>query len=66
MRQGNCTGSAFIDSTPLAVCHPARAHAHKVFSGQAQWGKYSVGWHFDFKLHLIVNEGELLMLKLTP
>jgi len=61
------TGIAFIDSTPLTVCHPARAHAHKVFQGQAQWGKNSVGWHFGFKLHLIVNDqGELLAFKLTP
>jgi hypothetical protein len=66
-RQGDCTGIAFIDSTPLAVCHPARAHAHKVFKGQAQWGKNSVGWYFGFKLHLIVNDqGELLAFKLTP
>ena len=66
-RQGDCTGIAFIDSTPRAVCHPARAHAHKVFKGQAQWGKNSVGWYFGFKLHLIVNDqGELLAFKLTP
>jgi hypothetical protein len=25
------------------------------------WGKNSVGWHFGFKLHLIINaKGELL------
>ena len=31
------------------------------------WGKNSVGWHFDFKLHLIVNDkGELIAFKLTP
>lgn len=66
-RQGDCTGIAFIDSTPLNVCHPCRAHAHKVFQGQARWGKNSVGWHFGFKLHLIVNDqGELLAFKLTP
>lgn len=66
-RTGKCTGIAFIDSTPIEVCHPCRAHAHKVFQAQAAWGKNSVGWHFGFKLHLIVNDrGELLAFKLTP
>ena len=66
-RKGHCTGIAFIDSTPLNVCHPCRAHGYKVFQGQAKWGKNSVGWHFGFKLHLIVNDqGELLAFKLTP
>ena len=32
-RKGDCTGTAFIDSTPITVCHPCRAHAHKVFQG---------------------------------
>lgn len=58
---------AFIDSTPIEVCHPRRAHAHKVFKDLVAWGKNSVGWHFGFKLHLIINErGELLAFKLTP
>lgn len=66
-RKGEVTGIAFIDSTPLAVCLPARAHAHRVFAGLVNWGKNSVGWHFGFKLHLIINErGELLAFKLTP
>ena len=31
------------------------------------WGKNSVGWHYGFKLHLIINDkGELLAFKLTP
>ncbi len=30
------------------------------------WGKNSVGWHYGFKLHLIINDrGELLAFKLT-
>jgi hypothetical protein len=66
-RKGTVTGIAFIDSTPIAVSHPARAHAHKVFKGLVKWGKNSVGWHFGFKLHLIINDqGELLAFKLTP
>ena len=66
-RRGEMTGIAFVDSTPLEVCHPARAHAHKVFKHQVGWGKSSTGWKFGFKLHLIINEhGELLAFKLTP
>ncbi|MBD2328610.1 IS982 family transposase [Alkalinema sp. FACHB-956] len=66
-RRGKVTGLAFIDSTPLEVCLPARAHAHKVFKDLVGWGKSSTGWKFGFKLHLIINErGELLAFKLTP
>jgi Transposase DDE domain len=66
-RKGEMTGIAFIDSTPLEVCHPARAHAHKVFQNLVGWGKSSTGWKFGFKLHLIINDrGELLAFKLTP
>jgi hypothetical protein len=32
-RTGRCTGIAFIDSTPLAVCHNRRIAPHKVFAG---------------------------------
>ncbi|MBE9020890.1 IS982 family transposase [Chroococcidiopsidales cyanobacterium LEGE 13417] len=66
-RKGEITGIQFIDSTPIEVCHPKRAHAHKVFKDLVAWGKNSMGWHFGFKLHLIINErGELLAFKLTP
>lgn len=66
-RRGQVTGIAFIDSTPIEVCLPARAHAHKVFKDLVGWGKSSTGWKFGFKLHLIINEhGELLAFKLTP
>jgi hypothetical protein len=59
-RTGEITGISFIDSTPIEVCHRCRAHAHKVFKGLVKWGKNSVGWHFGFKLHLIINDrGEL-------
>ena len=38
-----------------------------MFHGLVKWGKNSVGWHFGFKLHLIINEkGELLAFQLTP
>ena len=66
-RKGPATGIAFIDSTPIVVCHNRRIHSHRVFKNIAKRGKNSIGWFFGFKLHLIVNEhGELLAFKLTP
>ena len=65
--QGTCTGISFIDSTPLAVCHPQRRHQHRLFADQAQWGKSSTGWFFGFKLHVVVHDqGQLLNVALTP
>jgi hypothetical protein len=50
-----------MDSSPLAVCHPKRAHQHRTFKGLADWGKTSVGWFYGFKYHLLINhKGELL------
>jgi Transposase DDE domain len=64
---GTCTGISFIDSTPLAVCHTARIHQHKVFAELAKRGKSSTGWFFGFKLHVVFNDrGELLDFILTP
>lgn len=66
-RRGEVTGISFIDSTPIEVCHPCRFKSHRGFEGLVGWGKNSVGWHYGFKLYLIINErGELLAFKLTP
>jgi hypothetical protein len=66
-RRGEVTGISFIDSTPIEVCHPCRSKSHRVFKGLVGWGKNSMGCHYGFKLHLIINEkGELLAFKLTP
>ena len=67
VRFGQGTGVAFIDSTPLAVCHNRRIGRHRVFAGIATRGKSSMGWFYGFKLHLIVNDqGDLLAVQLTP
>ena len=67
VHRGLCTGLSFIDSTALAVCHPARIQQHRVFRVDARRGKTSVGWFYGFKLHLVVNDrGELLAFCLTP
>lgn len=63
---GACTGIAFIDSTPLAVCDNRRIGQHRTFRDLAQRGKNSMGWFYGFKLHVVVNErGELLACRLS-
>ncbi|MGV2831728.1 transposase [Myxosarcina sp. GI1(2024)] len=57
------TGIAFVDSTPIEVCHPCRARSHKVFGNLPQWGKNSVGWYYGFKLHLITNDNRYCLLR---
>ena len=66
-RFGNTRGVAFIDSTPLPVCHNKRNGRNRVFADVAKRGKSSMGWFYGFKLHLIVNDrGKLLAIQLTP
>lgn len=63
---GKVTGIAFVDSTPISVCHMKRVNRNKVFKGIAELGKCTMGWFFGFKLHLIVNDqGEILNFALT-
>lgn len=60
-------GTAYVDATSLAVCHPKRISRNKVFKGIAKIGKTTKGWFFGFKLHLIVDlRGNLVRVKLTP
>ena len=62
-----CTGISFVDSTPLRVCRNQRILIHKTFEGLAERGRYSMGWFFGFKLHLIINDkGEILNFMFTP
>jgi hypothetical protein len=42
-RFGRCTGIAFVDGTPLAVCHNRRINRHKVFKSLAARGKTNDG-----------------------
>jgi len=66
-RLGSRTGTYYIDSTKLAVCHNLRIHSHKVFDGLAKRGKTSTGWFFGLKLHLITNQfGEVVSFYITP
>ena len=64
--RGTCTGTSFVDSTDLTVCHNRRIAQHKVFQGLAERGKTSTGWFFGFKVHFVFNDrGELLDCTLT-
>jgi hypothetical protein len=65
-QQSRRTGIYYIDSSAWAVCHPKRAHSHKVMRGLASWGKTSVGWFYGLKYHLITNQlGELMNFSIT-
>lgn len=65
--QSPCTGISFVDSTMLDVCDSHRIWQNKVFKGVAQRGRSSTGWHYGFKLYLVINDcGEILRFCLTP
>lgn len=66
-RLGRQTGTYYIDSGKLVVCHNLRIHSHKVFDGLAKRGKTSTGWFFGLKLHLVINQfGEVVSFIITP
>lgn len=66
-RRVTSKGIAFVDSTPLRVCHNKRIPRHKGFRGTAQRGKTSMGWFYGFKLHLIIDdEGHLVAFFVSP
>lgn len=61
------TGTNYVDSTKLEVCHVRRASSHRTFEGAAAKGKTSVGWFYGFKLHLVNDEyGNIVDFDLTP
>ena len=63
---GVCRGISFVDSTRLRVSDTKRISSHKVFTGNAERSKTSMGWFYGFKLHLIINDtGALLGTALT-
>jgi len=65
-KRGQTTGIAFVDATPIAVCHNKRIRRHKTFAGLARRGKSTMGYFYGFKLHLMVNDqGEILSFCLT-
>jgi hypothetical protein len=63
---GEETGTYFIDSTAIKICHNKRRYRNKVFKGFAKSGKSSMGFFYGFKLHAIINhKGEFMALKVT-
>lgn len=65
-KQATRDGVYVIDTTALRVCDNKRIKSHKVFAGLAKRSKTTMGWFFDFKLHLVINRhGEIVAVKLT-
>lgn len=61
------TGTYFVDSKKLPVCHNRRIHSHRVFAGIAGHGKSSTGWFYGLKIHLVINHlGDIVSTLLTP
>lgn len=66
IQQSQQTGIAYIDSTPITVCHNKRIRRNKVFASVGKIGKSTKGWFFGLKLHLVINEkGQIHGVKLT-
>ena len=64
--KGKCTGSSYIDSTTLKVCHNKRIPRHRVFKNIAQRSKGTMGWFFGFKLHTVINHKGKLSISNLP
>ena len=65
-RRVTSRGIAWVDSTPIRVCHNRRISRHRTFEGIAQRGKNSVDGFYGFKLHLMVDDRGELVLFVTP
>jgi Transposase DDE domain len=46
---------AFIDSTPLPVCHILRSSRHKTMKVFAEFSKGTMGWYFGIKFHIVID-----------
>lgn len=56
-----------MDSTPLRVCKHQRILIHKTFKVLAERRNCYMGWFFEFKLHLIINDrGDILNFMFIP
>ncbi len=53
---GPCSCISFMDSTVIRACHHKREKQNRVFRGIAAKGRGTMGWFFDFKLQIIINE----------
>ncbi|MFK8039900.1 MAG: transposase [Rickettsiaceae bacterium] len=63
---GEDTGTYFIDSSKLQICHNKRTSNNRVLARIAKVGKSSYGWFMGFKLHMIINnKGEIMTVKIT-
>lgn len=64
--KGEETGTYYIDSTKLQICHNKRTSNNKVFGKKAKIGMSSYGWFMGYKLHLIINQkGSIIAIKIT-
>lgn len=61
------TGIYIIDSKKLPVCDNRRIAQNKTFVEIAKRGKYSTGWFYGLKIHLIINYlGGIVRFQITP
>lgn len=56
-----CTEISIVNSTTLKICHIKKEKQKKEFTSIDTKGKNTIGWLFNFKLHIIINDkGEIL------